>query len=84
MDHALEEVFGFCSDLLSAPHRQIVHPGDRHWQIFTELCVEAGIHGSDVSDAWFAALAIEQGCTLITYDRGFARFSGLDWKLPAA
>jgi uncharacterized protein len=80
----LEEAFGFCSDLLSQPHCQIVRSGDRHWQIFTELCLETGIRGSDISDAWFAALAIEHGCTLITYDRGFARFSGLDWKLPAA
>lgn len=79
----LGEAFGFCSDLLGQPHCQIVRPGDRHWEIFTDLCTGAGIQGADVSDAWFAALAIEHGCTLITYDRGFDRFSGLDWKLPA-
>ena len=80
----LDEAVGFCSDLLGRPHCQIVGPGDRHWQIFTELCLETRIRGSDIADAWFAALAIEHGCTVITYDRGFARFSGLDWKSLAA
>jgi uncharacterized protein len=80
----LEEVFGFCSDLMNQPHCEIVRPGDRHWEIFARLCIECRISGPDISDAWFAALAIEHGCTWITYDRGFARFPGLDWKQPAA
>ncbi len=37
-----------------------------------------------MTDAWFAALAIEQGCTLITYDRDYARFPDLDWRRPCA
>ncbi|HWB49334.1 MAG TPA: hypothetical protein VG651_09510 [Stellaceae bacterium] len=37
-----------------------------------------------VTDAWFAALAIERGgCTWITYDRDYARFPGLDRRLPS-
>ena len=34
-------------------------------------------------DAWLAALAIESGSQWITLDRDFARFQGLDWRVPA-
>lgn len=50
--------------------------------IFTSLCREAGASGNRVPDAWLAALAIEQGATLITSDGDFARFSGLSWRHP--
>jgi toxin-antitoxin system PIN domain toxin len=80
---ALEEAFGFCDDLLGQPHCAIVEPGERHWSIFKRLCGEAHIRGSRVSDAWFAALAIEHRCIWITRDRDFARFSGLHWQEPA-
>jgi predicted nucleic acid-binding protein len=48
------------------------------------LCIATDVRGSRVSDAWFAALAIEWGCEWITFDRDYARFSGLKWQLPAA
>lgn len=79
---ALEEAFGFCSDLRDQPHCQIVEPGDRHWDIFERLCIASDTRGSRVSDAWFAALSIEWGCTWVTMDRDYARFPGLDWRAP--
>jgi toxin-antitoxin system PIN domain toxin len=78
----LEEAFGFCGDLLGQPHCQIVEPGERHWDIFKRLCIETDTHGSRVTDAWFAALAIESGCEWITLDRDYARFPGLKWQVP--
>jgi toxin-antitoxin system PIN domain toxin len=80
---SVEEVFAYCDNLLSQPHCEVVRPGDRHWAIFERLCVEAGIRGPRVADAWFAALAIERGCTWITFDRDYARFPSLDWREPA-
>jgi uncharacterized protein len=79
----IEEVFAFCDNLLSQPHCEIVEPGDRHWAIFRRICLEAQIQGPKVTDAWFAALAIEQACVWITYDRDYARFPGLEWREPA-
>ena len=79
---ALDEAFGFCADLLQQPHREIVQPGARHWAIFKRLCLATQTRGSRVSDAWFAALAIEWGCEWITFDRDYARFPGLRWTLP--
>ena len=58
----IEEAFGFCENLLGQPHCQIVEPGERHWDIFKRLCIETETRGSRVTDAWFAALAIEWGC----------------------
>ncbi len=81
---ATSEVFAYCSNLLGQPHCEIVRPGDRHWNIFTRLCLETGTRGPRITDAWFAALAIEHACTWITYDRDYARFPDLDWRQPAA
>jgi predicted nucleic acid-binding protein len=64
------------------PHCQAVEPGDRHWSIFRRLCIDTDARGPRLTDAWFAALAIEFGCTWITVDRDFTRFPGLTWRLP--
>jgi toxin-antitoxin system PIN domain toxin len=78
----IEEAFRFCDYLRSQPHCQIVEPGERHWNIFKRLCVETDTRGPRVTDAWFAALAIESGCEWITLDRDYARFPGLKWRTP--
>jgi toxin-antitoxin system PIN domain toxin len=78
-----EEALAFGDDLLGQPHCQIVEPGSRHWEIFKRLCIAAGITGPRATDAWYAALAIEHGCTWISFNRDYARFPELDWRLPA-
>src|SRR5262249_6531567 len=70
----IEEALAFCNNLMGQPHSKIVQPTERHWQIFTRLCIDTETRGPRVTDAWFAALAIEHGCTWITYDRDYARF----------
>jgi uncharacterized protein len=79
---SVETALGFCEDLLGQPHCQIVEPRERHWDIFKRLCVETDTRGPRVTDAWYAALAIEWGCEWITLDRDYARFPGLRWRLP--
>jgi hypothetical protein len=74
----------FAEGLRAAPNRVRVEPGERHWEIFGTLCREAGVRGNLVSDAWFAALAIESGSEWITTDRDYARFPGLRWRHPLA
>jgi toxin-antitoxin system PIN domain toxin len=80
----LEEAFQFCDDLLGQPHCQIVEPGEGHWDIFKRLCTETNTRERRVTDAWFAALAIEWGCEWITLDRDYARFPGLKQLAPSA
>jgi hypothetical protein len=77
----LADAFGLCQDLLGQPHCEIVEPGAGHWAIFERLCRETSTVSRRVTDAWYAALAIEWGCEWITTDRDFARFPGLRWRL---
>ena len=80
MDLALE----FLEPLRSRANSLQVRPGERHWEIFSRLCREAGARGNLVPDAFLAALAIESGCEWITTDRDYARFYGLKWRHPLA
>ena|SRR2546421_8357278 len=77
----LSLAFAFCDNLLSQSHCQVVEPGDHHWDIFRRLCIETGTRGADVTDAWYAALAIEWGCEWVTFDRDFLTFPSLNCTL---
>ena len=67
----------FCEVIRGAPASVIIRPGERHWSIFAELCRVTPARGNLVPDAYLAALAIENGATFVTRDRGFARFAGV-------
>jgi hypothetical protein len=60
----------------------VVSPGPQFWGIFTRLCLQAGVRGNLVPDAYLAALAIEHGCEVVTTDKDFTRFPGLRWRHP--
>jgi uncharacterized protein len=67
---------------LDSPSVRIATPGDRHRGILAEL-VKNSVDRSDlVPDAHLAAIAIENGFTLCSSDRDFARFPGLKWQNP--
>jgi toxin-antitoxin system PIN domain toxin len=68
--------------LRASPNAVFIAPGARHWSIFIGLLDQSGAVGNMVSDAWYAALAMEHGCEWVTDDRNFARFTGLRWRLP--
>ena len=74
------EVFAFVDALRAPTEVRTVAPGPRHWTIFKDLILAAGIHGSDTTDAYLAALALEHGCEWWTTDAGFSRFPGLRWR----
>jgi toxin-antitoxin system PIN domain toxin len=78
----MTEARAFAEAFRGQPNAVQVHPGNRHWEIFSRLCDEPGIRGNLVSDAFFAALAMESGSEWITSDGDFARFPGLSWRRP--
>ena len=80
----IERALAFASELRNRANAVNIDPGSRHWDIFTRYCLESGVKGSLVTDAYFAALAVESGCAWITTDRDFARFAGLEWRHPLA
>jgi toxin-antitoxin system PIN domain toxin len=78
VDRALD----FCTALREQPNAVLVAPGERHWRLFSDLCIAAAVRGNLVADAYLAALCIESGSTWATADRDFARFPGLDVLHP--
>jgi uncharacterized protein len=67
---------------LADPASVIIHPTEQHAPILGRLLLGAGQGGNLVSDAHLAALAIEHGAELLTFDRDFAQFAGLRWRVP--
>jgi hypothetical protein len=78
----LEVALEFADALRRSPASVSLVPGDRHWSIFVDLCRRADVAGNLVPDAFLAALAVEQGATLVTADRSFGRFPRLRWEHP--
>jgi uncharacterized protein len=74
------DVFAFVDALSASVEARKISPGPRHWTIFRDLVLGGGIRGSDTTDAYLAALALEHGCEWWTTDQGFARFPGLRWR----
>ncbi len=60
---------------------RIAEPGPRHMGILGRLLLSAGAAGNLTTDAHLAAIAIEHGGELVTFDRDFERFAGLRLNL---
>jgi toxin-antitoxin system PIN domain toxin len=69
---------------LGHPQAQVVQPGEQHPEILGRLIRSAGTAGNLTTDAHLAALAIEHGATIVSFDRDFARFADVNWTLPTA
>lgn len=79
---SLKEAIGFTDSVRQHPNCRVVYPSEGHWSLFTRLCQASNAKANLVTDAWFAALAIQSGCIWITTDRDFSRFPGLKWQHP--
>ncbi|MGN6187757.1 MAG: type II toxin-antitoxin system VapC family toxin [Conexibacter sp.] len=79
-DEALDLVEGW----LDQPNVTVVDPTIRHVATLRDLLQPLGTAGNLTSDAHLAALAIEHGAELCSYDGDFARFPGVRWTRPAA
>lgn len=60
----------------------VPHPTPRHYDVLRELLAATGRGGNLVNDAHLAALSIEHGAQLCTFDTDFARFPGLVTTTP--
>jgi toxin-antitoxin system PIN domain toxin len=73
----IAQAFDLVEAWLECQCAQLVHPGDQHASILRRLVEDAGVGGNLTSDAHLAAIAIEHGATLVSFDRDFDRFAGL-------
>ena len=65
------------------PAGLIIHPTSRHFAALRGLIEEAGTAGNLTTDAHLAALAVEHGAELVSFDRDFQRFPGVRLRLLA-
>lgn len=65
--------------LLGSPSSRLLVPGDRYLPLLRGVIKESGVRGNLVFDAQIAAVCLEHGATtLLTEDRDFTRFPGLN------
>ncbi len=77
-----DKAIAYVDSWLALPVVELVVPGQNHWSILRALMTASGTAGNLTSDAHLAALAVENGATLISTDNDFRRFSGLSTENP--
>ena len=73
----LAEARSFLETLCSAACVEIAPWTPACRERWSSLCGDMGLRGNDCNDAMLAAVAIERGLRLVTFDKGFKRFPGL-------
>lgn len=76
------EALTVVSGWLERPNARVVEPTPAHLRVLGELLETVGTGGNLTTDAHLAALSIEHGATVITFDHDFARFGSVRWELP--
>ena len=78
------DALAFVDALRRSPGVEFRHAGQRQWGLFCDLIADLGLNGDDAPDAYLAAAALDLGATLVTSDRGFARFPSLVTLRPGS
>jgi toxin-antitoxin system PIN domain toxin len=77
-----DEATGQVETWLTAPAAVIANPTPRHASMLRGLLRDSGTAGNLTTDAHLAVLALEHGAEIVSYDRDFARFPGVQHRLP--
>ncbi len=67
---------------LAQPPSVVLNPTQRHGALLRSLLEGVGVGGNLVNDAHLAALAVEHGAEVVSFDSDFARFPGVRWQSP--
>ena len=65
---------------LGQPRVRVLNPSVRHAAVLGKLLIASGSGGNLTTDAHLAALAIEHGARLASFDGDFDRFEGLQFE----
>ena len=78
----VQTAVGVVETWLTAAPSVVLHPTPRHLTVLHGLLAGLGTAGNLVNDAHLAALALEHGAEVVSFDRDFSRFPGLRWRSP--
>lgn len=76
------DALDFISAIRAQPGHIPVEPGAAHLRCLRTVCADGDARADLMPDAVLAALAVEHGCEVVSFDRDFARFPGLRWSRP--
>lgn len=79
---SVEDAAGIVRTWLAQPTAVVVEPTARHVDVLEGLLSNLGTGGNLVNDAHLAALALEHGADIVSFDADFSRFEGIRWQLP--
>ena len=68
----IEHAVAFLDALLATPGVELAQLGPE-WSKLRQLCLEKGLRGNDVPDAWLASAVAQLGEHLVTFDRDVKR-----------
>lgn len=80
---APSDAWSCIADWLDTDQAWIPAPGIRHRDILSRLPADGDLRGNLVIDARLAALAIEHGTGICSFDSDFARFPDVRWINPS-
>lgn len=81
---SVDDAAAALAEVLKSPTASILGPGQRYWPLLQQVLTQSQAAGNVVFDAQVAALCIEHGVeTLVSEDRDFARFKGVE-AMPIA
>ncbi|HUH07859.1 MAG TPA: type II toxin-antitoxin system VapC family toxin [Egibacteraceae bacterium] len=72
------------TDWLGASPSVLLAPTVRHAAVLSGLLAAVGTGGNLVSDAHLAAIVLEHGASVVTFDNDFGRFLGVQWEPPGS
>jgi len=78
----VDEAMSYVDAWLGAQNAWVPRPGPQHATILRRLLTDAGAAATLVSDAHLAALAVEYGVPVCSFDSDFARFPDVRWHRP--
>jgi uncharacterized protein len=79
---SVAEAFDVIDGWLAQPCAVVVHPTVRHAALMRGFLRAAGTAGNLATDAHIAALSVEYGAAVATYDGDFSRFPGVSTVNP--
>ena len=78
----VEQALAVADGWLAEANSRVIEPGPDHWRTVRRLLTAVGTAGNRTTDAHLAALAIDNGCELLSTDSDFSRFPDLRWRDP--